>query len=167
MKKIAINTKVMLPVLIGSMLSVLLFGAAMTALLYGLAPGFTPLVAVPLVLLMGNDALVTSRMGVLGYHHARRSHQQLYEYMLGNGASVKESLSYFVLRSVTMTCAHSRWRWLAVAVLSLPLLLAVVLMSALTLLEALLVLLGVMLVLVAASVSALVAALCLYERLHV
>lgn len=167
MKVSAVNRKIILPQIIGTCVSVILTGSITCLLLFGLFDAFPPLSALPLLLLMADEAFVVSRTSLLIHHHARRTHAGLMEFLTGNGARPLEALMPYLTHMLSRTLQLSAWRWLLVMVMALLVFFFVVLFSDIRLLDALILFVASALSVVVASLLAIFISVFLYERLSV
>jgi hypothetical protein len=165
MKVSAVNRKIILPQIIGTCVSVILTCSITCLLLFGLFDAFPPLSALPLLLLMADEAFVVSRTSLLIHHHARRTHAGLMEFLTGNGARPLEALMPYLTHMLSRTIQLSAWRWLLVMVMALLVFFFVVLFSKILLWHALLLLVAIVFAVVVASLLAVFVSIFLYERL--
>ena len=118
MKISAINMRLMLPLLVCEALVVAVAGIIDYLLLRWLVAGFLPLLMVPVVLFLVDEAFIVGRTGMLIHYHTRHTQEGLREFLVGNGAKQFEALLPYYRHVMARTVALSGWRWLLVMLLT-------------------------------------------------
>lgn len=167
MKVTAINRRIILPQIIGTGLSVMLTGSVTCLMLWWLDETFQPLYALPVLLLLADEAFVVSRTSLLIHHHARHTHAGVQEFLTGNGARRAEAMMPYLKHMLLRTFKLTAWRWCLTAVMALLVFFFVVIIGHVSPVSAVLLLLGLALMLVVGSLLAVAVAVFIYEKLKI
>lgn len=166
MKISAINSRLLLPLLVASCLMVSLTGIIDYLLFKWLLVGFQPFFMVPVVFLLASETFVVGRTGMLIHYHTRHTQAGLREFLVGNGAKQFEALLPYYRRVIGRTLMLSAWRWLLVVLIALFAMCFVWLVGTLSWAVALWFLAGLLASVICCSVISLLLSAFLYDRLN-
>lgn len=117
------------PLCVGVSVSSLVIGALVLWMVMGVAHSFDARWLVPMTALLQADALWVSRNGLRAYAYCRRTHWQMHEFLVGNGAKPFEAVKPFVTKAVTSALSPVLPRLAAIGLGGIPVLLCGVLMG--------------------------------------
>lgn len=166
MKISNVNYKLLLPLLVSMLWSVAAVGVINCLLLKWLYGSYQPIIMLPLLLLLAEDAFVTGRTGLLIHYHARHTQAGLREFLVGNGAKQFEALLPYYRHVMTRTTVLSASRWLIAAVVTAFACCFILLFGGMTVMSALYMLAGVLLSMVICSMMTLLLSVVLYDKFN-
>ena len=166
MKISTINSRLLLPLCVASCLMVAVTGVIDYLVFKWVFDGFSPLLMVPVLLLLADESFVVGRTGMLIHYHTRHTQEGLREFLVGNGAKQFEALLPYYRRVIGRSLLLSAWRWLLIVLMMLLALCFVLLLGGLSFVQALWLLLGIMLSVICCSVLSLLCSAFLYDRLN-
>lgn len=166
MKISAVNRRLLLPLFVSAVCAVSITGIIDYVFLKWLANAFHPLLMVPLLLFLADEAFVVGRTGLLIHYHARHTQAGLREFLIGNGAKQFEALLPYYRHVISRTLRLSLGRWVLVSVIMLIALCFTWLFGGLSIASVLRLFGGLMLSVVFCSVCTLLAGVFLYDRMY-
>ena len=166
MKISAINSRLMLPLLLALCLMVSFTCIIDYFLFKWLLVGFQPLFMAPVAFLLADESFVVGRTGMLIHYHTRHTQEGLREFLVGNGAKQFEALLPYYRHVISRTLVLSAWRWLLVGLVVLFALCVVWLAGTLSWTVVLWLLSGLLASVVFCSVVTLLLSAFLYDRLN-
>lgn len=89
-----------IPVFVGMAVASLVFGLYFLVLVMGVRQPFAPRWLVPVCGLMTGAVAYSNGKALAAYYHGLLHHHQLYDYLLGNGATHREAVAWFVRRAM-------------------------------------------------------------------
>ena len=166
MKISAVNRRLLLPLFVSAVCAVSFTGIIDYLLLKWLSEAFHPLLMVPLLLFLADEAFVVGRTGLLIHYHARHTQAGLREFLVGNGAKQFEALLPYYRHVIFRTMIMSLWRWVIISIIMLMALCFVLLFGGLSIKAVLWLFGGLLLSAVFCSVVTLLAGMFLYDRFN-
>lgn len=166
MKISAVNRRLLLPLFVSAVCAVSFTGIIDYLLLKWLSEAFHPLLMVPLLLFLADEAFVVGRTGLLIHYHARHTQAGLREFLVGNGAKQFEALLPYYRHVMTRTTVLSASRWLIAAVVTAFACCFILLFGGMTVMSALYMLAGVLLSMVICSMMTLLLSVVLYDKFN-
>lgn len=166
MKISAVNRRLLLPLFVSAVCAVSFTGIIDYLLLKWLSEAFHPLLMVPLLLFLADEAFVVGRTGLLIHYHARHTQAGLREFLVGNGAKQFEALLPYYRHVMTRTTVLSASRWLIAAVVTAFACCFILLFGGMTVMSALYMLAGMLLSMVICSMMTLLLSVVLYDKFN-
>lgn len=158
------RTRLLIPLLTGALSGTVVIGLVyLLVVLYGLK-GMRPSMAIPVFALLAAATTVMTNRGLRAYRNARRSHPQLYEYLIGNGAKPLEALMPFVRKAFRQSYITYLQQLKTYYVIGFPALLCGMLMGGMSPFVSILLMLEMVIALLSSTAIALMAGMYLMER---
>jgi hypothetical protein len=166
MKISAVNRRLLFPLFVSTVCTVSFTGIIDYVLLKWLADAFHPVMMVPLLLFLADEAFVAGRTGLLIHYHARHTQAGLREFLIGNGAKQFEALLPYYRHVISRTLLLSLWRWVLVSVITFVALCFSLLFGGLSITSALWFFGGLIISAVFCSVATLLMSVFFYDRMN-
>lgn len=122
-------SRLFVPVMVGSLVSIIVLAFYTLFLIFGLNNPFVANLTVPVFGLIAGGIVGSNARAINVYYTGLRNHSQLYYYLLGNGSTHGEAVSYFVRRSLQACIIHTTKQISTVCFITAPDILLVAVMS--------------------------------------
>ena len=162
----AINSRILLPLVICAILLVSVAGIVDYLLFKWLLTAFHPLLMLPVLLFLADEVFVVGRTGMLVHYHARHTQAGLRELLVGNGAKQFEALLPYYRHVIARTLKLSAWRWCLLTVIAFFAMCIVLLFGGLSVASVVGLFVGTMLSMVICSVLTLLFSAFMYDRIN-
>ncbi len=128
--------KLIVPVCVGCLVGVAFASFYVLFLVFGETNPFVPHWFVPLVGLVAGGMVSINAKGLQTYYSGLLHHNQLYDYLLGNGATHREAVRHFVRRALEASIVVASKQMASLVFFSAPFLLFAMVMCGVSLLTA-------------------------------
>lgn len=163
-RRARLGRRMLVPIGVGLFVSLLVVGAWLMLLALGVRQPLEARFLMPVAGLLVGSMAETLAQALSTYYRSLLHHDQLYYYVLGNGASPADALSWYVRRSVEATVMPHVKRMSAIVLATSPLVVWAMLLAGTSVFEAVAVQALMLVAVFSASVVALVVALFVARR---